>query len=183
MNRCTGFVIVLIACVGTAAPASAQDLQVVFGGGPSIPIGDFGDVAKTGWIVGGGVLLPVGQAGAWAGGEVMYGRNGISIGDLDLDESWTLTGGNALLGMTFNPGENVSPFVVGSVGLLRLGATGGDSESESGLSLGAGGGVTFPLSPTASAWGLVRFMNARIEGENLQFIPFSVGVTLRLGGN
>jgi hypothetical protein len=154
----------------------------VFGGGPSIPIGDFGDIAKTGWMVGGGVLLPIGQAGMWAGAEGLYGRNGISVGDIDFDESWTLTGGNALLGMTFSPGQSMSPFVFGSVGLLSLGATGEGSESESGLSFGAGGGVSFAISPTASVWGLGRFMNARIEDENLQFIPITVGVTLRLGG-
>jgi hypothetical protein len=181
MNRCTRFAVVLIACVAAAAPASAQNLSVVFGGGASIPVGDFGDYAKTGWMVGGGVLLPIGQAGMWAGAEGTYGRNGVSMGEYDLDGSWTLTGGNALLGMTFNQGQAMSPFVFGSVGLLSLGSTSEGSESESGLSFGGGAGVAFALSPTASVWGLGRFINARIDDENVQFIPLTVGITLQLG--
>jgi hypothetical protein len=182
MNRCTRFAVVLIACVVAAAPASAQTPMLAFGAGASIPVGDFADGAKTGWLAGGSVLFPVGQAGMWVGAEGMYGRNGISYGDYDLDGSFTLLGGNALLGMTFNPAQRVSPFVFGNVGLLSLGSTMEGSESESGVSFGAGAGLVYTLSPTASAWGLGRFMNARIDGENLQFIPLTVGVTLTLGG-
>lgn len=178
MNRCTRLAVAVLAFTFAAAPASGQGLSAFVGAGPSIAIGDFGDVADAGWMVGAGVLVPVGQAGMWVGGEGMYGRNGAK----NFDESFTITGAGGMLGMTFSPAAQMSPFVFGSVGFVSLGATATGAESNSGVSFGAGGGVSFALTPTINAFGAGRFINARIEGENVQFIPITVGVTFGLGG-
>jgi hypothetical protein len=184
MNRCTKLVVAVLAFAVAATPASAQNLSAFVGGGVTLPIGDFGDVADTGWNVGGGVLVPVGAAGMWVGGEAFYGRNSVKDISPGLDfGDWTLTGAGALLGYTINPMAQMSPFVFGSLGFLSLGMTGEGSGSESGVSFGAGAGLSFNLTPTISAWGAGRFINARIDGDNLQFIPLNVGLTFSLGGN
>jgi hypothetical protein len=178
MIRCTKFAVAVLACVLAAAPASAQSPSVFLGLGPAIPMGDYGDVTDLGWMVNAGVLVPLGQAGAWIGGEAMYGRNGIP----DFDESATLTGAGGMIGMTFSPMQRVAPFVFGSVGFMSFGSTFEGSESDSGLAFGGGGGVRMMMSPSASLWAAGRFINARVDGENLQVLPLAVGVTFMLGG-
>jgi hypothetical protein len=184
MNRCTKLVVAVLAFAVAATPASAQNLSVFVTGGASVPVGDFGDWADTGWIVGGGLLVPVGPMGMWVGGEGFYGRNGNNFDDFDT----TLTGAGGLLGYTFTPAAQLSPFVFGSLGFLSVGDTEEGIGSESGLAFGAGGGVAYQVTPRVSLFGSGRFVNGRgkfvsDETTNVQFIPITVGVTIGLGGN
>jgi hypothetical protein len=185
MIRCTKLAVAVLALAVAATPASAQNLSAFVTAGASIPVGDFADDANTGWIAGAGVLVPVGQAGLWVGGEGFYGRHGVDFPGVD--ESWTLTGAGALIGYTVNPLAQLSPFVFGSLGFLSFGATASGFSSESGLAFGAGGGVSYTLTPSLSVFGAARFINGRIkfedETDNVQFIPITLGLNFRLGGN
>jgi hypothetical protein len=182
MNRCTRFAIAVALCTGLTAPAAAQTPVLLFAGaGPSIPVGDFGDVAELGWMAGAGVLAVVGQSGLWLGAEGQIGRN--SFKDYDTG-NWELLGGGGLLGYTIPSAARARPYVFGSVGVLSLKASAGSvsSDSESGLSLGAGAGVTFSLNESASLFASGRFLSAKIDDDRLNIVPITVGFTYMLAG-
>ena len=167
-----------------APGASAQ--AVFLGAGATIPTGDFadfgaGDGANTGWMGFGGVLFPVGEAGLSVGGEGFYGSNSH---DTDGDKT-NLYGGMGLVGFTFNQEASAQPFVFSGIGFMTHSYK-SDSfptaeGSESGMAVGLGGGVSFPL-------GGVRGMAAASYNAGLDdidgttFIGLSAAVQILVGG-
>jgi hypothetical protein len=182
MNRCARFAFAAVLCAGLSSPAVGQTPLLVWAGaGPSIPLGDFGDAADAGWMAGAGLLAVIGQSGLWAGVEGTLGRN--SFKDYD-GGNWELMGGGGMVGYTLSPGARARPYVFGNVGLLSLKASAGgfSSDSESGLSMGAGGGVTYSLTESASLFASGRYLTVDIEGDRLNMVPITVGFTYFLTG-
>ena len=62
-----------VAVLVSAAPAGAQ--YIFLGGGATLPMGDYKDFAKTGWIATAGVGFDVGSRGLWVEGQGYYGSN------------------------------------------------------------------------------------------------------------
>jgi hypothetical protein len=160
-----------------AAPTSAQYVWV--GGGPTFPMSDYGNYAKTGYLVTGGVGMPVGEQGLSVYAEGFFGQNNHDVSG----EQTTPYG--ALLGLEFDfAGKDVdqSLYVSGGVGLLvhRYSVSGDGSDSSSGLGLSGGLGYYFPLG---SVHGFVegRIFEARIDGENTMFSGIMAGISIPVG--
>jgi hypothetical protein len=85
------------------------------GGGASVPMGDFGDYANTGWMAVLGVGVPVGHKGLSAGAELLYGSNAHKqlAGDRT-NLPGALAWGEYRVGDNMKPG----PYVVAMAGLL-----------------------------------------------------------------
>jgi opacity protein-like surface antigen len=182
MNRCAKFVMAVLLCAVFTSPAVGQTPILVWAGaGPSLPLGDFGDAADTGWMGGAGILGVIGQSGLWIGAEASVGRN--SFKDYD-GGNWELMGGGGMVGYTLSPGARARPYVFGNAGMMSLKASvGGDSsESESGLSMGAGAGVTYTLSPSASLFASGRYLTFKIEEQRFNIVPITVGFTFAGSG-
>jgi hypothetical protein len=169
-----------------ALPGLAQgQIGFVLGAGATFPMGDYGDFAKTGWMVNGGVWAPVGEARALGVlGEVFYGSNSH---DEDVVPGKTnLYGGYA--GATYRLGDPTRPgvFLVGKVGALAhnwdLGdgdttLPEGEEETTWDFSYGGGVGLSIPRGAWVP-WILVQYIGAG----DTQFIPVSVGFTYVPGG-
>ena len=157
-----------------AAPASAQateDLRTIrFGvqGGLSMPMGDFGDVAKSGFIIGGLVdarpaSLPFGLRF-----NVDYQNWGV---DSDLvDGSFNMFSGTAAAMFTVPTTGGISPYVLGGVGMYSIGCSEDcDRETEFGFNLG--GGLNFNLG-TMDTFAEIRYHNV----DDATFLPIVFGI-------
>jgi len=181
---------VLLATVG-AAPAVAQTAKFSVGGGLSLPLGDFGDGAGTGWHG----LAAVGfqPANLPIGFQVdgMYQRfsldavDGVEVPD-GFDGNFRMLQGTANAVYTFTTAEESTfhPYLIGGVGLYNFKLTGDDVpelDSETDFGINAGAGFDFQ----AGAVGLFvegRFHNVFTDGSDVNFIPITVGVRFGGGG-
>lgn len=176
---------VLMATAG-AVPAVAQ-AKFSVGGGLTLPLGDFGDAASTGWHG----LAAVGfqPANLPVGFQVdgMFQRFGVEDAPDDFDGNFQVIQGTANVVYTFTTAEESTfhPYLIGGLGLYNFKPTGDDltgvvgDASETDFGINAGAGFDFQ----AGAVGLFvegRFHNVFSEGESTNFIPITVGI--RFGG-
>ena len=178
---------VLMASVGVAPAVAQAGAKFSLGGGLSVPLGDFGDDAGTGWH--GLAAVSFAPTGSPVGVQVdgMFQRFGLDdspfFGD---DANFRMIQGTANAVYKFQTSEDtkVRPYLIGGVGLYNGKVTGddvtGDPESQTDFGINAGAGFDF----VAGAVGLFvegRFHNVFTEDESTNFIPITVGV--RLGGS
>ena len=179
---------VLMATVG-AAPAVAQGAKFSVGGGLTLPLGDFGDIASTGFhgLAGVGFQpanLPVGFQV-----DGMYQRFGVEDAPDGFDGNTQVIQGTANVVYTFTTAEESTfhPYLIGGVGLYNFKPTGDDlqaivgDESETDFGINAGAGFDFQAGNVA-LFLEGRFHNVFTEGESSNFIPISLGVRFGGGG-
>jgi hypothetical protein len=179
---------VLMATAG-AAPAMAQSgARFSLGGGLTLPLGDFGDAASTGFH---GLAAVAFQPADFPVGiqvDGMFQRLGTDedpvLGDVDANFQILQGTANAVYRFQTSEESKVHPYLIGGVGLYNYKLTGDDipdgAGSETDFGLNAGAGFEF----AAGSVGLFvegRFHNVFADGSNLNFIPITVGV--RLGGS
>jgi hypothetical protein len=177
---------VLMASVG-AAPAVAQSgAKFSVGGGLTLPLGDFGDGANTGWH--GLAAVSFQPTGSPVGIQVdgMFQRFGADEDVFGNDVNFQIIQGtaNAVYRFQTSEGTKVHPYLIGGVGLYNSKPTGdgviGDPGSNTDFGINGGAGFDFQ----AGAVGLFvegRFHNVFSDPDNTNFIPITVGV--RLGGS
>ena len=148
------------------------------GGGASIPLGDYGDATKTGWVadVFGGFTTKGGLLGGRL--DVMWAQNGNS----DDDGHTRLLGANADLVIT--PGHrpaNLHPYFLAGLGVYNGKDTHtGVSGSSTKLALNGGAGLQVHTGHRMDVFFEARFVTVRTSGHALNFLPLVVG--LRWGG-
>ncbi len=148
-----------------------------FGGGLSIPVGDYGDFTKTGWVLQGfgGVTFRDGLIGVRADG--MFGQNK----DKGADQHMRLIGANVDLVVT--PGRrpmNVHPYLLGGVGFYNaklVGTPGAPGSSK--FALNAGVGIQVHTGHAMDLYVESRIITVR-TAIRTNFVPLTVG--LRFGG-
>ncbi len=176
---------VLMATAG-AAPAFAQGgAKFSLGGGLTLPLGNFGDAAGTGFHG----LAAVGfqPANFPVGIQVdgMFQRLGADEDAFGDDVNFQVIQGTANAVYKFQTSETtkVRPYIIGGVGLYNFKQTGddviGDPGSNTDFGINGGAGFDF-VAGAASVFVEGRFHNVFSEGESTNFIPITVGV--RLGG-
>lgn len=173
-----------------AANGAAQERKVfaMIGGGPAVPVGSFGDGFGAGWNLSAGIGVALKNIPAELRGQLNYGsfkESGTSTGGLSASSK--PLGLNAdLLYRLGQRDAKVQPYLVGGVGFYSTkysssysipGGTGGGgfSESDNGVSFGAGGGVA------VRAGSIGVFAEARftaIPGSGHSHLPLVVGVRL-----
>lgn len=181
----------LIGAVALASTLGVSGLQgqanpIAFGvvAGASIPLGDFGDAANTGWHAGGlvqwnGPVFPIGIRG-----EVVYhsfdskldDQVGLNIFAATLNGVWVFP---------MTEPATVRPYIIGGGGLYRVGCSdcgGLDAENKGGINIG--GGIQVPLSGFTSIiearWHIVFDSDDTVaDDSNTMFIPISVGLLFR----
>jgi len=150
-----------------------------FGGmlGATLPTGDFGDIAGTGYHFGalGEYARPSWPFGIR--GEITWHRNEID----DIDGNVSVL--SFVPNIVFPFGDAAStarPYIIGGLGVsnvkfdIEIPGVGDESESETKFGLNFGGGFTFNLA------GFETFVEARYHsvftsGESTTFIPLSFG--------
>lgn len=171
----------LAASVG-AAPAVAQGAEFSLGGGLTLPLGNFDDAAKLGWHGMGAVSfvpenLPVGF-------QIDGSFSRLSDeSPADIQSQLIYGTGNVIYKFKVAEDTKFRPYLIGGGGVYNVDAKGDDVpsgvESVTKFGLNAGAGFDFKAG-SAGVFLEGRFHNVFTEGDNLNFIPFTVGV--RFGG-
>lgn len=180
----------LTAALAMPAVLTAQassDKPVSFGvsGGLSLPMGDLGDGAESGFAVAGHVYFkPAGITALRFRGDVSYDRWGVERrltgGVVDANLRALGVVANAIFDVASSNTSTVKPYLLGGVGLFNAKATASAgslsaSESDTNLGVQVGGGLTFQLSGF-STFLEAKYVNAFTEGDNSTWIPITFGV-------
>lgn len=175
-----GSTLVLFGVVGALAAASsakAQSPYIFLGAGASLPMRDFKNDAKLGWMAQAGVGLDLSKKGLWVEAEAFYGSNKHKAPD-DADKTNLL----ALLGAvgySFTPDKKVSPYVLAAAGMLnhKFVPGTGTSESESKFAYSGAVGIGYNASERVHVWLEGRYLGAGKDGT----IPVTLGVSVSFG--
>jgi hypothetical protein len=174
--------VALMASASTS-PALAQGAEFSLGGGVTTPLGNFDDAAKLGWHATGAVSyvppnLPVGFQI-----DGTFSRLSDET-DFDIKSQLIYGTGNVLYRFQTSEQTRFRPYLIGGGGVYNLDVKGDDVpsgvESVTKFGLNAGAGFDFKAG-AAGVFVEGRFHNVFTEGDNTNFIPFTVGV--RFGGS
>jgi len=166
-----------VAAILTAAaprPTAAQvEFSSVFlGGGGTIPVGDFGDGFKTGWMGAAGFTLAIGDRGVFAFAEGLYGQND---SEFTGGEKAKLYGGGGALGYRFGDQSKPGVYAYGSAGALVIDV--GSPETQ--FSYGGGAGVDIPIGSKAAIW-----IEGRVVAtKDITMVPVTAGISIAIGGD
>jgi hypothetical protein len=168
------------------APAlHAQGAEFSLGGGIGMPLGSFDDAAKVGWH--GLAAVSIVPEGAPVGIQIdgqyqQYKLDGFS----DTKERFIMGTANVVFKFKTTEESTFRPYLIGGGGVYNFKQTGSADPGqvlEGGTTkFGINAGAGFDIK--AGGAGLFvegRFHDVFSEGENLQFIPITVGI--RFGGS
>lgn len=160
-----------------ANPAAAQARGYFgFGGGVSLPMGDFGDAAKTGFggLVIAGITGPNGRIGGRIDGLLLRHSS-----DVLEDATTKVIGVNAdLVVSPGSSGAKVRPYLLGGVGMVNAKVE--DFEGDTKFAFNLGGGLQFKAGKMG-VFVEARYFNVSTDPGSTSFIPIMVG--LRFGGS
>ena len=173
MKRAVRLMLIGLAGAVVVVPsASAQRPYIFAGGGINMPMGDFKDGAKAGWIAQAGFGVDVGTKGLWAEAEGWYGQNKFKVGTGNV-KLWAAMLG---VGYSFTPDKKVSPYVVASAGVLA-GKGEGSTSYDKNFGYSGGAGIVYNATESAHLWLEARYL----ANKDVKMIPISAGVSFSLG--
>jgi hypothetical protein len=187
-TRVAGFL--LIGVLGAARVASAQGAEFSLGAGASVPLSDFGDVAKTGYhgLVGISFAPSSFPLGFQIDGQYHRLKQDANIGNRT--NQIIMGTGNLIYKFKTSEDSKFRPYLIAGAGIYNFKLVSGDNVAGPGVGntgntatdFGLNGGAGFDIK--ASGVGFFaegRFHDVFTEGPNTKFIPITVGI--RLGGN
>jgi hypothetical protein len=182
-----GFAALTVGMLLSAPALRAQGAEFSLGGGLGIPLGSFDDAVKMGWMGLAAVsFVPNGSpVGIQFDGQ--YQQYKID-GSSSLKDRFIMGTGNIVFKFKTSEESTFRPYLIGGGGVYNFKTTGTDDlggiidtdNSTTKFGLNAGAGFDFK----AGAVGLFlegRFHDVFTSGENLKFIPITVGI--RFGGS
>ena len=186
----TRVAVVLIGALAAARVASAQGAEFSLGAGASVPLSNFGDVAKTGYhgLVGISFAPASFPLGIQIDGQYHRLKQDANIGNRT--NQIIMGTGNLIYKFKTSEDSKFRPYLIAGAGIYNFKLVSGDNvagpgvgntgntATDFGLNAGAGfdikaGGVGFFAEG--------RFHDVFTDGPNTKFIPITVGI--RLGGN
>lgn len=178
-RKLVGLAVTALLIGGASSPAAAQARGYFgFGAGVSLPVGDFGDCCKTGWL--GQVIAGVTSANGMIGGRIdgTFARHSIKSTGTASAGSVKLLGANADLVWTPGSGaKKLRPYLLGGVGFFNAKSSG---DGETNFAFNAGGGLLINAGGQMNFYTEARYISIQGDGST-SFIPISIG--LRWGGN
>ncbi len=169
----------------SAPAARAQGAEFSLGGGIGIPLGSFDDASKMGWHGLAAVsFVPNGSpVGIQFDGQFQQYKLDVAG---DLKNRLLIGTGNIVFKFKTSEESRFRPYLIGGGGVYNLKTTGNVTPGtlfEGGVTkFGINAGAGFDVK--AGGAGLFvegRFHNVFTSGENVKFIPITVGI--RFGGN
>jgi hypothetical protein len=183
-------VAVALGMVLSAPAVRAQGAEFSLGGGIGIPLGSFDDAAKMGWH---GLAAVSFVPNGWPVGIQVDGSyqqfsldDNAFPGTSGLKNRFLIGTGNLVFKFKTSEESTFRPYLIGGGGVYNTKITGSDDpgvildNGQTKFGINAGAGFDFK----AGAVGLFaegRFHDVFTSGENLKFIPITVGI--RLGGH
>lgn len=179
MRKCVLPLLALVLGLMLSMPGSARAQGIYWGAGLTIPTGDYGDYAKTGYMGVAGVSFDLGPAGLSVFGEGFYGQNSHDYGD-DKTNPY-----GAMAGLLYDlaPEQVGGPYVFGQAGVMvhKYSSSEFGDDSQSGLGMGLGGGYGIPVGDTEIFFE-GRWMYGSFDEGSTSFLGVVAGVALSLGG-
>jgi opacity protein-like surface antigen len=182
-----GFAALTVAMLLSSPALRAQGAEFSLGGGVGFPLGSFDDATKVGWHGLAAVsFVPNGSpVGIQFDGQYQQYK---LDGSASLKDRFIMGTGNVVFKFKTSEESTFRPYLIGGGGVYNFKTTGTDDlggvidtdNSTTKFGLNAGAGFDFK----AGAVGLFiegRFHDVFTSGENLKFLPITVG--LRFGGS
>ncbi len=168
LNKLMSVAVALAAVVSTASAQAPKPVTYGVTLGGSIPTGDFGKGAKTGFTVGGTAEITPAKLPFAVRFDLGYNNNKLK----GIDETFHLYSGTVNAVKSFSAKSAFVPYVIGGLGVYH-GRAAGNSDTDFGLNGGAG--ISMPLS------GFNTFVEARYNhvftsGSSLSYIPVVFGI-------
>jgi Outer membrane protein beta-barrel domain len=186
----TRVVVVLIGVLAAARVASAQGAEFSLGGGASVPLSNFGDVAKTGYhgLVGVSFAPSSFPLGIQIDGQYHRLKQDAIVGNRT--NQIIMGTGNLIYKFKTSEDSKFRPYLIAGAGIYNFKLVSGDNVAGPGVGntgntatdFGLNGGAGFDIK--AGGVGFFaegRFHDVFTDGPNAKFIPITVGI--RLGGN
>ena len=176
LGRTLTALVMVLALAGTTNLV-AQRAKIGVGGGPTIPMGDFGDSFKTGWHGQVNVLFDLPALPFDIRVDGQYGEHKVDA-SVSSDKAKLITGMVGAQLPLGPPGSPAKPYLTGGVGITNFDFDSGSpgvSGSSSDFMIGGGGGVTFSVG-SVSLFVEARLMNVFSEGSSTTFLPITGGI-------
>lgn len=167
--------VLVIALLAPARAWAQRPVTLNVGGGVSLPTGDFGNVATTGWhaLAGIGVSSLMQAWGVRL--DASYNQFGTDIGG---NENPSVTSGTLnftyRLPMTNSP---LSPYIITGAGAYRFGCSGSGCGSSTRFGWNAGLGTKF-TGLHLRGFLEARFHAANTGGVQMRYVPVTLGLML-----
>ena len=179
MRRSVLGVMTAIVAIATSAPAAQAQNPMSFGiaAGASIPMGDLGDVASTGWH---GMATLGFMPSMLPFGMRIDGMYNSMSADEDVfgDASFRIIGANANAVISM-PAMVTSPYLIGGIGMynskLDSDVPDFDVDGETDFGINIGIGAKFNLSGFGT-FAEIRYHNIFTEDSSTQFLPITFGI-------
>ncbi|MEJ7811802.1 MAG: outer membrane beta-barrel protein [Gemmatimonadaceae bacterium] len=164
--------------------------------GANVPMGDLGDGVKLGYGISGLLAFQPAALPFGLRAEVGYDRFAVDVPDELKDFYDDVSVVKGLLNAVVKfPGEGLSPYVMGGIGIFRssgggsgstadqrsLGTVRRSNESSTDFGFDLGGGINFQLSGFASFLE-ATYTSVRGDGDSSEYIPVRFGVMFPIGG-
>jgi hypothetical protein len=186
----TGVAVFLIGVFAAARVANAQGAEFSLGVGASIPLSNFGDVAKTGYhgLVGISFAPSSFPLGIQIDGQYHRLKQDANIGDRT--NQIIMGTGNLIYKFKTSEDSKFRPYLIAGAGIYNFKLVSGNNVAGPGVGNTGNTGTDFGLNAGAGfdikARGVGFFAEGRFhdvfnDGPNAKFIPITVGI--RLGGN
>lgn len=163
----------LVAAVSTTAEAQEASKGLGVYGGIALPMGDFGDAAELGFLVGGQYSIPLQNA---LGVRINADWNRFGLPD-DVDGNWSLLG--AMVNLTYNieTSTALKPYLLGGLGFYQytLDIDGLGSSDDSGLGFNIGAGYNF-MAGGRNLFAEIRYVSISTDGDALTMLPVTIGI-------
>ncbi len=179
MRRSGGMVLGgLVAVLATSAAHAQAKPYIFFGGGATIPVSDFKDFAKTGWMATAGVGADI-RKGLWVEAEGYYGSNKHKSPPEPAGDKTNLLAGIGALGYSFTPEKKASPYVTAGVGFMshKFDPATGASETSTKFAYTGALGIGANLSPKIHFFLEGRFLGTK----DTKVIPILTGLSINFG--
>ena len=171
MKRFGLVLLAVMALVVAARPASAQSIRWGLGAGVLMPMSDYSDADKMGFVgaVGGTYNLPTGLG---IRADVSYGTT--SEADGIPAHTTKILGGMASLVYQFGA-AGPKPYVTGGLGFTNVKV---DNAGSTEFTYALGAGVSFPLGTGGNRlFAESRYTTVSGDGGSLKYVPIVVGIS------
>lgn len=185
MKRMAFGILALLSVAGVGGLSAQQGIRIGIGGGVVMPMGDYKNVDKLGWVAGADVTYWLASAPVGIRGDFEYSQtshkdqSGVAIGG-----NSKLVGGLAEIVYAFGThAAQVRPYVLGGIGYYHLKVKadvpvlGTIESSESKVGFGGGAGIALKVgSGNTRVFVEGKYVSVRTTGGSTNFIPIRAGI-------
>jgi opacity protein-like surface antigen len=175
MKRIAFSLVALITIAG-AGSLSAQGVRFGIGGGLLVPMGNYKDADKMGWLVGGDATYWMMGTPVGIRADVQYSQTSEKSGVLA--HTTKIIGGLAEAVYAFGKkGDGVRPYIMGGLGLYNVKIdVSGLSGSTTKVGFGGGAGLAFKLGTGGTRFFVEgKFVSVATSGSSYTFLPIRAG--------